>query len=100
MINWILLVITLICTVFNIWLTVQERGYRSGYDKGLEDGIRMTNETASEDDRSYSWRHYEGMIYCEKCGAEFYDSIIDECGDDYPKYCPECGARMFEEEVK
>ena len=35
MINWILLVITLICTVFNIWLTVQERGYRSGYDKGL-----------------------------------------------------------------
>ena len=96
----VLFVITIICTAINIGLLIIDRGYSSGYDKGLEDGIRMTNETASEDDRSYSWRHYEGMIYCEKCGAEFYDSIIDECGDDYPKYCPECGARMFEEEVK
>lgn len=100
MINYILLAITVICTIANICITVQDRGYRAGYDQGLEDGIRMTNETASEDDRSYSWRHYEGMIYCEKCGAEFYGSIMDECGDDYPKYCPECGARMFEEEVK
>lgn len=48
-------------------------------------------------DKSYTWRHYEGMIYCEKCGAEFYDNIMEYCGDDYPKYCPECGARMFEE---
>lgn len=48
-------------------------------------------------DKSYTWRHYEGMIYCGKCGAEFYDNIIEYCGDDYPKYCPECGARMFEE---
>ena len=97
MINYILLGITLIFTAFNIWLTVTSHGYGAGYDKGLEDGIRMTNETASEDDRSYSWRHYEGMIYCGKCGAEFYDDILS---GDLPKYCPDCGARMFEEADK
>ena len=47
MINWILLVITLICTAFNIWLAVTFQG--SMYDKGLEDGIRMTNEVIEED---------------------------------------------------
>lgn len=51
MINYIILAITIACTVFNIWLTVQERGYRSGYDKGLEDGIRMTNEVLQEEEK-------------------------------------------------
>ena len=49
MINNMILAITIACTVCNIWLTVQERGYRSGYDKGLEDGIRMTNEVIEEE---------------------------------------------------
>lgn len=61
MINYILLVITLICTAFNIYLTIKERGYSSGYDKGLEDGIRLTNEVISEepevpDGVDCSWR--------------------------------------------
>ena len=57
MINWILLGITLICTAFNIWLTVTSHGYGAGYDKGLEDGIRMTNEVIEEDrDVDCSWR--------------------------------------------
>ena len=47
--------------------------------------------------KSYTWRHYEGMFYCGKCGAEFYDDIL---GGDIPKYCPDCGARMFEEADK
>ena len=49
MINYILLALTLICTAFNIWLTFRDRDYRSGYDKGLEDGIRLTNEVIKED---------------------------------------------------
>ena len=46
MINYILLVITIACTIFNVWLTLKDR---QGYDKGLEDGIRMTNEVLEED---------------------------------------------------
>ena len=49
MINYILLAITIVCTIFNIWLTVKDRDFRSGYDKGLEDGIRLTNEVIKED---------------------------------------------------
>ena len=46
MINYILLVITVACTIFNVWLTLKDR---QGYDKGLEDGILMTNEVLSEE---------------------------------------------------
>lgn len=46
MINYILLAITIACTIFNVWLTLKDR---QGYDKGLEDGIRMTNEVLEED---------------------------------------------------
>ena len=57
MINYILLAITLICTAFNIYMTIKDKGYPAGYDKGLEDGIRMTNEVIEEDrDVDCSWR--------------------------------------------
>ena len=57
MINYILLAITLICTAFNIYLTIKDKGYPAGYNKGLEDGIRMTNEVIEEDrDVDCSWR--------------------------------------------
>ena len=49
MINYILLVITVACTIFNVWLTLKDR---QGYDKGLEDGIRMTNEVLEEDEEN------------------------------------------------
>jgi hypothetical protein len=42
------------------------------------------------------WRHYEGMLICSKCGSEFYDDIMEYCGDDVPKCCPDCGAKMIE----
>lgn len=75
MINYIILAITIACTIFNIWLTVQERGYRSGYDKGLEDGIRMTNEVLSE--------NADG---CGRCfGASFGD--CGECDKGKPVDC-------------
>ena len=50
MINYILLVITIACTIFNVCLTLKDR---QGYDKGLEDGIRMTNEVLSEEDEEW-----------------------------------------------
>ena len=40
------------------------------------------------------WRHYEGMLYCSECGAEFYDEIMEYTGDEVPKHCPDCGADM------
>lgn len=42
------------------------------------------------------WRHYEGMLICSECGTEFYDDIMEYCGDDVPKCCPNCGLRMVE----
>ena len=39
------------------------------------------------------WRHYEGMLICSECGAEFYDDIMEYCGDDVPKCCPNCGIK-------
>ena len=45
---------------------------------------------------SGSWRHYEGMLTCSECGEEIYDDIMELLGDDVPKFCPNCGAKMFE----
>ena len=42
------------------------------------------------------WRHYEGMLICSECGTEFYDDIMEYCGDDVPKCCPDCGCRMVD----
>lgn len=48
--------------------------------------------------RTGHWRHYEGMLICSECGAEFYDDIMEYCGDDVPKCCPNCGVKMESEE--
>lgn len=40
------------------------------------------------------WRHYEGYLTCSECGTEYYDDIMEYCGDDVPKFCPCCGAKM------
>ena len=42
------------------------------------------------------WRHYEGMLTCSECASEFYDNIMEFCGDDVPHFCPDCGAKMRE----
>lgn len=48
------------------------------------------------------WRHYEGCLTCSECGIEYYDDIMEYCGDDVPRFCPNCGADMREdaEELK
>lgn len=43
------------------------------------------------------WFHYEGMLFCSECHQKYYDEIQEYCGDDVPKYCPNCGADMREE---
>lgn len=50
--------------------------------------------------RTGHWRHYEGMLICSECGTEFYDDIMEYCGDDVPKWCPDCGCRMFEPKME
>ena len=40
------------------------------------------------------WRHYEGTLTCSECHAEIYDDIMELLGDDVPRYCPNCGAKM------
>lgn len=45
------------------------------------------------------WRHYEGMLFCSECGMEFYDDIMEYCGDNVPHFCPECGATMDGKDV-
>lgn len=44
--------------------------------------------------RHGNWRHYERMLTCSECGTVFYDDIMEYFGEEVPKYCPECGARM------
>lgn len=40
------------------------------------------------------WRNYEGMLTCSVCGMEFYNDIMEYTGDEVPRYCPNCGAKM------
>ena len=40
------------------------------------------------------WWHYEDILQCCNCSAEFYDDIVEYTGDDAPKFCPNCGADM------
>lgn len=44
--------------------------------------------------RHGKWRHYERMLTCSECGTVFYDDIMEYFGEEVPRYCPECGARM------
>lgn len=44
--------------------------------------------------RNGQWEHYEGMLTCSQCGTQYYDDIMEYCGDDVPRYCPNCGANM------
>ena len=55
MINYVILTVTalfgLAALIANLMADSYEQGARHGYDKGLEDGIRMTNEVLQEGER-------------------------------------------------
>ena len=59
--------------------------------------INMLKQT-TEDKSQGEWRHYEGMLFCPNCKAEFYDEIMEYCNDEPPKHCPDCGANLMGKE--
>lgn len=73
--------------LFNLLAPVQTLGEAYGVIQGMEtvDAVPV---------RRGRWRYYEGMLTCSECGMEFYDDIMEYCGDHVPKFCPECGADM------
>ena len=70
--------------------------------KSDEEGIWIIRRDAwaridslpSAEPKTGKWRHYEGMLTCSECASEFYDTIMEFCGDDVPHFCPDCGADM------
>ena len=61
-------------------------GYHNVYDAIIE--------LPSAEPKRGKWRHYEGVLTCMECGAEFYDDIMEYTGDEVPHFCPDCGANM------
>ena len=57
---------------------------------------KLILELLEQEPKPGHWRHYEGMLICSECGTEFYEDIMEYCGDDVPKCCPHCGCRMVE----
>lgn len=45
----LILLVAISAAIGSIFADHYEAGARAGYDKGLEDGIRMTNEVLSEE---------------------------------------------------
>lgn len=73
----------------------KQAAYVRGYEDGQKDKYgRWVDAVPVVHGR---WRHYEGMLICSECGGEFYDDIMEWCGDHVPKFCPECGADMRED---
>lgn len=72
--------------------------FEAHFAKSKEAREEATNiiEALEQEPKTGHWRHYEGMLICSECGSEFYDDIMEYCGDDVPKCCPDCGAKMKE----
>ena len=66
--------------------------HNGSYGADIDRAIKVLGQ----EPKTGHWRHYEGMLICSECGTEFYDDIMEYCGDDVPKYCPNCGAKMVE----
>lgn len=72
------------CGNKNTQLDDYSAGYKDGYNEA-----RKKFEAPSG-----KWFHFEGTLTCSECKTEFYDDIMEYCGDDVPKFCPSCGAKM------
>lgn len=70
-----------------------EDGY-VGFDNEDNEAITMAIQALEQQPRMGEWRHYERTITCSECNTEFYDDIMEYCGDDVPRFCLHCGARM------
>lgn len=56
---------------------------------------RQTWCPLEEQKRGYWW-HYEEFLICSACGTRFDDGIMVYIEKRVPKFCPNCGARMKE----
>lgn len=64
---------------------------------GFKEITKVIDESPTVDAqpvRHGTWRHYERMLTCSECGTVFDDDIMEYFGEEVPKYCPECGAKM------
>ena len=72
-----------------------QKTYYSTYGAGVKTVPLMSVPTADAEPVKHGrWRHYEGTLTCSVCHTEIYDDIMELLGDDVPRYCPNCGARM------
>jgi len=65
------------------------KGYMSGYERGKEE--RPHGEWIIR------WTGNEEIAYCTNCKNEFDPDSLYLGGNEYPKFCPECGADMRKE---
>ena len=65
-----------------------------GYIAGTYRAIKIIEDLPSAEPKTSKLRHYEGVLTCMECGAEFYDDIMEYTGDEVPHFCPDCGANM------
>lgn len=71
------------------------------YVDGLTDAYTLICQTPASDvveRKNGSWRHYEGELTCSECAVTIYDDIMSLLGDDVPRFCPNCGANMEEDQ--
>lgn len=81
-----------------VMLRVREFIGNPTYDETMLVNDLNALPSAEPERKKGKWWHYEGMLTCSECGMEFYDDIEEYCGDDVPKFCPDCGAEMSEGE--
>lgn len=62
----------------------------------MQEAIKLLPTIEAEPVKHGTWWHYEGTLTCSVCHTEIYDDIMDLLGDDVPRYCPDCGAKMDE----
>ena len=62
-------------------------------DEDYEDPEIYETETYSQEDKD---EFYDYVTRCKKCWTEFI--AYDKNGERTMKYCPECGARLAEEQ--
>ena len=70
------------------------------YEKGWMDCQESIANIPSAEPRKGKWMLWNEpgneYAWCTACGEKFDQSDLYIGGTDYPKYCPECGARMDE----
>lgn len=69
------------------------------FNAGATRAANRIKQLPSAQPKRGKWRHYEGVLTCSECASEFYDTIMEFCGDDVPHFCPNCGADMRTKET-